>query len=104
MGHLVDGGMAMHHQNAMVALVLEEALADPGQVVLDLMAKIKVNGKEADPLYVFLKERAPGDVTSAVKWNFTKFLVSRDGLKITRHASADTPEALEKPIEALLGE
>lgn len=73
-------------------------------VTFPLMAKIKVNGKEADPLYVFLKERAPGDVTSAIKWNFTKFLVSRDGLKITRHASADTPEALEKPIEVLLGE
>lgn len=73
-------------------------------VTFPLMSKIKVNGKEADPLYVFLKERAPGDVTSAIKWNFTKFLVSRDGLKITRHASADTPEALEKPIEALIGE
>jgi glutathione peroxidase len=73
-------------------------------VTFPLMAKIKVNGKEADPLYVFLRESAPGDVTSAIKWNFTKFLVSRDGLKITRHASADTPESLEKPIEALLGE
>lgn len=73
-------------------------------VTFPLMEKIKVNGKEADPLYVFLKERAPGDMTSAIKWNFTKFLVSRDGGNITRHASAVTPESLEKPIEALLGE
>ena len=63
------------------------------------------NKQEASiPLYVFLKERAPGDMTSAIKWNFTKFLVSRDGGNITRHASAVTPESLEKPIEALLGE
>ena len=73
-------------------------------VTFPLMEKIKVNGKEADPLYVFLKERASGDMTSAIKWNFTKFLVSRDGSNITRHASAVTPESLEKPIEALLGE
>ena len=73
-------------------------------VTFPLMENIKVNGKEADPLYVFLKERAPGDMTSAIKWNFTKFLVSRDGSNITRHASAVTPESLEKPIEALLGE
>ena len=73
-------------------------------VTFPLMEKIKVNGKEADPLYVFLKERASGDMTSAIKWNFTKFLVSRDASNITRHASAVTPESLEKPIEALLGE
>lgn len=73
-------------------------------VTFPLMAKIKVNGKEADPLYVFLKERALGDVGSAIKWNFTKFLVSRDGRAITRYASATTPEELAKPIETLLGD
>ena len=71
-------------------------------VTFPLMAKINVNGKDADPLYVFLKEQAPGSVTNAIKWNFTKFLVSRDGTSIKRFASADKPIDLEKDIEALL--
>ena len=73
-------------------------------VTFPLMAKIKVNGKDADPLYVFLKEQAPGSVTDGIKWNFTKFLISRDGAVVKRFASGDKPESLEKDIEALLGE
>lgn len=72
-------------------------------VTFPLMAKIKVNGKEADPLFVFLKERAPGEGgATTIKWNFTKFLVSRDGEQITRFVSKDTPESIESRIEALL--
>ena len=72
-------------------------------VTFPLMAKIKVNGKEADPLFAFLKERAPGEGGSlTIKWNFTKFLVSRDGAQITRFVSKDTPESIDSSIEALL--
>lgn len=73
-------------------------------VTFPLMSKINVNGKEADPLYVFLKEQAIEDRSKAIKWNFTKFLVSRDGTHIQRFGSRTTPDALEKNIEALLGQ
>ena len=73
-------------------------------VTFPLMSRINVNGKDADPLYVFLKTKAPGMPSNSIKWNFTKFLVSRDGASITRFASSDKPEELAKEIEALLGE
>jgi len=72
-------------------------------VTFPLMKKIKVNGKEAHPLYQFLKEKAPGTLGNRIKWNFTKFLVSRDGTTITRYASQVEPDDLRKPIEAALG-
>lgn len=68
-----------------------------------LFKKIDVNGDNAHPLFNFLKNEAPGLLGSkAIKWNFTKFLVGKDGKVITRFATATKPEALEKPImEAL---
>ncbi|HRX58207.1 MAG TPA: glutathione peroxidase [Eubacteriales bacterium] len=64
-------------------------------------AKIKVNGKEESPLYTFLKQHGenPG---ARIKWNFTKFLVDREGNVVKRFASADTPESIEKDVAALL--
>lgn len=71
-------------------------------VTFPLMAKINVNGPKADPLYTFLKSAAPGTAGNAIKWNFTKFLISRNGQTITRFAPATTPEDLETPIRATL--
>ncbi len=68
-----------------------------------LFGKIDVNGDEAHPLYRHLKEEAPGLLGSkAVKWNFTKFLVNRDGQVVKRYAPTDKPESLAKDIEKLL--
>ncbi|MEY4054986.1 MAG: hypothetical protein RL519_321 [Pseudomonadota bacterium] len=72
-------------------------------VTFPLMAKIDVNGDNADPLYDWLKSEAPGLMgTKSVKWNFTKFLIDRDGKVVRRYAPTDKPEALEKDIKALL--
>ncbi|WP_298288776.1 glutathione peroxidase [Novosphingobium sp.] len=68
-----------------------------------LMAKIEVNGDNADPLYDWLKKEAPGLLGSkAVKWNFTKFLIGRDGKVVRRYAPTDKPESIAKDIEKLL--
>jgi len=72
-------------------------------VSFPLMAKIEVNGSGATPLYRWLKQQAPGILGSKrIKWNFTKFLVGRDGQVVRRYAPTDKPEALERDIEALL--
>lgn len=63
-------------------------------------AKIDVNGDHASPLYTYLKEQAHGSLGKAIKWNFTKFLVSRDGQEIKRFAPTDTPAEIEKFIAA----
>lgn len=64
--------------------------------------KIKVNGKEADPLYVYLKEQKKGTLGSRIKWNFTKFLVDKEGNVIERFAPATKPEDIANDIEKLL--
>lgn len=65
-------------------------------------AKIKVNGKEESPLYTYLKKQQSGEQGPRIKWNFTKFLVDREGNVVKRFAPADTPESLEKDVLALL--
>jgi glutathione peroxidase len=73
-------------------------------VTFPLFAKVEVNGTDAHPLYQFLKSAQPGVLgTEAIKWNFTKFLVDREGRVVRRYAPKDTPEALAADIEALLG-
>ncbi|MDT7833588.1 glutathione peroxidase [Aquabacterium sp. OR-4] len=73
-------------------------------VSFPMMAKVEVNGAQAHPLYQWLKTEAPGILGSkAIKWNFTKFLVGRDGRVIRRYAPQDTPEKLAADIEAALG-
>jgi glutathione peroxidase len=68
-----------------------------------MMSKIEVNGPGAHPLYRWLTSEAPGLLGStAIKWNFTKFLVGRNGEVLHRYAPGDTPEALAKDIEAAL--
>jgi glutathione peroxidase len=72
-------------------------------VTFPLMAKIEVNGPGADPLYDHLKAEKPGVLgTKGIKWNFTKFLIDKDGKVVGRYAPTDKPEALAKDIEKLL--
>ena len=74
-------------------------------VSFPMMAKVQVNGADAHPLWRWLKAQAPGLLgTEGVKWNFTKFLVGRDGKVHKRYAPNDTPESLRKDIEAALAE
>ena len=68
-----------------------------------MMAKIDVNGAGAHPLYQWLTVEAPGLLGSkAIKWNFTKFLVGKDGRVIKRYAPQDAPASLAKDIQAAL--
>ena len=72
-------------------------------VSFQMMEKIKVNGNEAHPLYQWLTAEAPGILGSkAIKWNFTKFLVGKDGRVIKRYAPQDAPKKIAKDIEAAL--
>lgn len=72
-------------------------------VTFPMMAKIDVNGDGATPLYQWLKSEAPGLMGSkSIKWNFTKFLVDREGKVVRRYAPTDKPEGIEKDILKLL--
>ena len=72
-------------------------------VSFPLMAKVDVNGDKATPLYRWLKKEAPGIFgTRNIKWNFTKFLIGRDGKVVRRYPPTAKPERLERDIEALL--
>ncbi|MCO4793699.1 MAG: glutathione peroxidase [Bacteriovoracaceae bacterium] len=68
-----------------------------------MFSKVDVNGGDAAPLYDYLKAEAPGLLGSkAVKWNFTKFLVDKDGNVLKRFAPKDTPESIEREVKELL--
>ncbi len=72
-------------------------------VSFPMMAKVQVNGAQAHPLWKWLTSEAPGLLGStAVKWNFTKFLVGRDGRVQKRYAPTDTPESMRRDIEAAI--
>ena len=72
-------------------------------VSFPMMAKVDVNGPTADPLFQWLRTEAPGLLGSkTIKWNFTKFLVGKDGQVIRRYAPTDKPAGLSKDIEAAL--
>ncbi len=72
-------------------------------VSFPIMAKVEVNGDGATPLYQWLKAEAPGILGSkGIKWNFTKFLIGRDGNVVRRYAPTDKPESLATDIAALL--
>jgi glutathione peroxidase len=73
------------------------------EVGFPLFSKVKVNGSDAHPLFQYLKKEARGVLgTEAIKWNFTKFLVDRDGRVVRRYAPTDTPESIEKDLAAVL--
>ena len=65
-------------------------------------AKIEVNGENEEPLYTYLKSQKKGVGGSKIKWNFTKFLVDRDGNVVDRFGSATTPEKIEKKIKEII--
>lgn len=72
-------------------------------VTFPMFAKIDVNGDRAHPLFRFLKTKAPGVLgTQAIKWNFTKFLVSRDGHEVERFGPNVRPDAIAPAIQRLL--
>ena len=72
-------------------------------VTFPLMAKIDVNGDGTAPLYQWLKSEAPGLMGSkSIKWNFTKFLIGRDGQVVRRYAPTDKPAGIEQDIVKLL--
>ena len=73
------------------------------QLTFPLFAKVEVNGGNAHPLFRLLKAERPGLLgTEAIKWNFTKFLVGRDGAVLKRYAPTDTPEQITKDVAALV--
>ena len=73
------------------------------EVTFPMFAKVEVNGDNTHPLYKFLKSEQKGVLgTAAIKWNFTKFLVGKDGTVTKRYAPNDTPESIEKDLPPLL--
>jgi glutathione peroxidase len=72
-------------------------------VTFPMFAKIEVNGSDAHPLYRHLKQAATGLLgTETIKWNFTKFLVDRNGAVVKRYAPTDTPESIEQDLAGVL--
>jgi glutathione peroxidase len=71
-------------------------------VSFQIFSKIDVKGANAHPLFVYLTQEAKGMITKQVKWNFTKFLIGRDGMVIDRFAPQTKPENIEKDIEKAL--
>lgn len=71
-------------------------------VTFKQFAKINVNGRDAAPLYEYLKNEKKGVIGSSIKWNFTKFLVDRKGNVIARFAPTDTPEKIDSHVAELL--
>lgn len=71
-------------------------------VTFPLMSKISVNGPNTHPVFEFLKKKAPGGIGKRVKWNFTKFLVSPDGVTVKRFAPTNEPDSLRVDIEKIL--
>ncbi|KAH8395348.1 hypothetical protein KR222_010536 [Zaprionus bogoriensis] len=77
---------------------LRDSKADIGEV----FAKVDVNGDDAAPLYKYLKAKQTGTLGSGIKWNFTKFLVNKDGIPVNRYAPTTDPMDIAKDIEKLL--
>jgi glutathione peroxidase len=72
-------------------------------VSFPIFSKVDVNGESADPIFKFLKHEAPGFLgTEFIKWNFTKFLVDRDGKVVKRYSTMTKPEEIEKDLEKYL--
>lgn len=71
-------------------------------VSFPITEKVDVNGKQAHPLFNYLRDAAPGKLGNKIKWNFTKFLIGRDGLPIKRFAPTTTPEKIVADVEAAL--
>jgi glutathione peroxidase len=82
---------------------VEEACRINHGVTFQLTEKVDVNGKSTDPIFKFLKDKLGGTLGSAIKWNFTKFLVNPQGKPFKRYAPTTTPEEIEGDIKKILG-
>ena len=92
------------HQEPGDEAEIQQFCAANYNVTFPLFAKIEVNGPDAHPLYQFLKEERPGVLgTEAIKWNFTKFLINRQGDVVKRYAPTTTPDRIAEDLESLLG-
>jgi glutathione peroxidase len=91
------------HQEPGCAQEIQDFTSRNYDVTFPLFAKVEVNGAQTHPLFAQLKKAAPGVLgTTAIKWNFTKFLVNPDGQVVARYAPTATPESIGKDIEAQL--
>ena len=72
------------------------------QTTFPRFAKIKVNGKEADPLYVWLKDQKSGPLGKRIEWNFAKFLIGRDGQVLKRFSSKTDPQTIQESLQKIL--
>ena len=82
---------------------IEEFCSTKFGITFPIFQKIDVNGPHTHPLFVYLKTAAPGLLgTEAIKWNFTKFLIGRDGLPVKRYASASSPASISADIQKFL--
>ena len=91
------------HQEPGDAAEIRDFCTGAYDVTFPLFAKIDVNGRHAHPLYTYLKKSKPGLLgTRAIKWNFTKFLIGRDGSVLKRYAPRVTPESLEPQLKLAL--
>ena len=71
-------------------------------VDFQMFDKVEVNGKNADPIFKYLKNELPGTLGARIKWNFTKFLINKEGKPVKRFAPSTKPEKLVKDIQELL--
>ena len=76
-----------------------QTFANDRKVQFDLFEKIDVNGKNAHPLYQYLKKEQGGTLFDAIKWNFTKFVVDKDGKPVGRHSPNTSPMEMLKDVE-----
>uniref|UniRef100_A0A0D3HKL8 Glutathione peroxidase n=1 Tax=Oryza barthii TaxID=65489 RepID=A0A0D3HKL8_9ORYZ len=82
---------------------IEQTVCTRFKAEFPIFDKIDVNGKEAAPLYKFLKSQKGGFLGDGIKWNFTKFLVGKDGKVVERYAPTTSPLKIENDIQKLLG-
>ncbi|CAJ0608387.1 unnamed protein product [Cylicocyclus nassatus] len=92
------------HQEPACELDIKNFIHDKFNFEPDLYAKIDVNGDKADPLFKFLKKEKGGMLIDAIKWNFTKFLVDKDGKVVKRYGPNTEPKGMVKDVEALLND
>lgn len=83
---------------------MEESCEINFGVSFQLTEKIRVNGDKTDPIFKYLKDELPGKLGKKIKWNFTKFLISPEGLPVKRYAPTTKPGAIEQDIAGLLEE
>jgi len=91
------GGQEPHPED-----VIEKFARDDYHAEFPLFGKVRTNGDEAHPMFLFLKGKLTGVLGSSVKWNFTKFLCDRDGVPVRRYGPPTAPMSLVKDIEELL--